>query len=54
MTEGDGRIRVGTAIDIVGIGPLNGTYYVSRAVHTFDQVSGYLTGFEVERAGLPS
>ncbi|MDA0166271.1 contractile injection system protein, VgrG/Pvc8 family [Solirubrobacter ginsenosidimutans] len=52
VTEGDGRIRVGAAIDVVGVGALNGTYHVARALHTFDGSRGYLTTFELERAGL--
>jgi phage protein D len=52
VTEGDGRLRVGTAIEIVGVGALNGTYHLSRTLHTFDSTRGYLTTFEAERAGL--
>jgi len=52
VTEGDARIRVGAALDLAGIGALDGTYHVSRALHTYDARRGYLTTFEAERAGL--
>ena len=53
MAEGDGRIRVGSYVDLSGLGPLfNGKYYVAEARHTFDASNGYRTRFCVERAGL--
>ncbi len=52
VTEGDSRIRVGAALDLAGIGALEGTYHVARALHTYDARRGYLTTFEAERAGL--
>lgn len=51
----DGRpdIRVGTRLDLRGLGPLfEGTYRATRVRHRFDLVDGYRTEFEVERAGL--
>lgn len=52
VTEGDARIRVGAALELAGIGALEGTYHVARALHTYDPRRGYLTTFEAERAGL--
>jgi uncharacterized protein len=54
LTEGDGRIRVGSTIELIGLGAaFNGRHHVSRVKHQFDPVRGYLTYFEVERPGLP-
>ena len=53
VSEGDGRIRVGTYVELAGLGPLfNGKYYVSSVCHTFDGVNGYRTRFKVERPGI--
>jgi phage protein D len=53
VSEGDSRIRVGTKLQLQNLGTIfSGAYYVTRARHTFDQVNGYLTWFEVERPGL--
>lgn len=53
VAEGDGRIRVGTRIEIQGVGGLFGqAYYVTDVRHTFDMVQGFLTQFTVERPGL--
>jgi uncharacterized protein len=53
ITEGDGRIQVGTSVEVLGLGPaFNGRHHVTRVKHQFDPVRGYLTYFEVERPGL--
>lgn len=53
IAEGDGRIRVGTYVELAGLGPLfNGKYYVVEVRHTFDGVNGYRTYFRVERSGI--
>lgn len=53
--RGDARIRVGRAIDLLGLGPLfSGAYYVTEARHVFDRQAGggYTTEFVAERAGI--
>lgn len=53
ITEGDGRIRVGTHVKLNGIGPMfNGQYYVTEVRHLFDIAQGYRTVIEVERPGI--
>jgi phage protein D len=53
IAEGDGRIRVGTHVELQGLGGLfGGQYYVTEVRHTFDRQSGYQTTFTVERPGL--
>ena len=53
VCQGDARIRVGTHLEIQGIGELfNGKYYVIESRHTFTQRDGYLTHFNLERPGL--
>jgi phage protein D len=53
LADGDPRIRVGVKVRLQGVGPLfDGSYYVSRALHRFDQQNGYRTEFDVERAGI--
>lgn len=55
LAEGDGRIKVGSWVDLRGVGPLfEGKYYVTLARHTFDAANGYRTFFNVERPGLGS
>jgi phage protein D len=51
--EGNASIRVGTTLDLSGLGDLfDGKYYVRLARHAFDLENGYRTTFEVERPGL--
>jgi phage protein D len=52
--EGDARVVVGARLTLANLGPMfeSGPYYVSRVRHTFDQLSGYLTHFTAERAGI--
>ncbi|MBX3081425.1 MAG: hypothetical protein KF716_07290 [Anaerolineae bacterium] len=47
--EGNPAIRVGTHVELTGLGPrFSNTYYVVRACHRYDRVSGYMTDFEAE------
>ncbi len=51
----DGRpdIRVGTTLELKGLGPLfEGSYRATRVCHRFDLAEGYRTEFEVERAAI--
>jgi uncharacterized protein len=51
--DGNPSIRVGSTLDLSGLGPLfDGKYYVRLARHAFDKENGYRTSFEVERPGL--
>ncbi|HVG34278.1 MAG TPA: hypothetical protein VM911_14505 [Pyrinomonadaceae bacterium] len=53
QADGTPSIRVGTTLDMEGLGDLfGGKYYVTLARHTFDQRLGYRTYFEVERPGI--
>lgn len=53
VADGDARVRVGTTLNIGGLGSLfNGKYYVTHARHTYDGTYGFRTEFEVERPGL--
>ena len=52
-SDGDARIRVGSTVNLTGLGSLfNGSYYVARVRHTYDAVSGFRSEFDVERPGL--
>jgi hypothetical protein len=51
--EGDARLRVGTKLELRGVGSLfDGKYYVTRVRHLFDTLRGYRTHFTVERPGI--
>ena len=53
IAEGDPRLRVGTRLELKGIGSMfEGKYYVTRVRHIFDSVKGFRTAFEVERPGV--
>jgi phage protein D len=53
VAEGDARLRVGTKLQLNGVGTLfDGTFYVTRVQHVFDGNSGYRTYFSVERPGI--
>jgi hypothetical protein len=51
--EGDARLKVGTKVDLQGLGPLfNGSYYVTEVRHVFESKLGFRSLFSVERPGL--
>jgi phage protein D len=51
--DGDPRIRVGAILELSQLGKMfDGDYYITSACHTVDLDSGYMTEFEVERAGI--
>jgi uncharacterized protein involved in type VI secretion and phage assembly len=50
---GDPSLRPGSEVKISGVGAFEGTYLVSSARHSFDQL-GYRTSFSVEGSRLPS
>ena len=53
IADGDGRIQVGTNLNLQGIGKLfSGKFYVTAVRHIFDPENGYRTYFEVERPGI--
>lgn len=53
VADGDGRIRVGSVLNLGGLGNMfNGKYYVVRVRHSFDGTNGFRTEFDVERPGL--
>jgi len=51
VAEGDARLRVGTRLELVGVGgPFEGEgYTVTKALHTFDSDDGYRTHFCAQR-----
>lgn len=53
VAEGDARLRVGTKLQLQGLGAIfDGSYYVTKARHVFDGNNGYRTYFSVERPGI--
>lgn len=53
IADGDARIRVGSVLNLGGLGNLfNGKYYVVRVRHSYDGIYGFRTEFDVERPGL--
>lgn len=51
--SGDPKLRVGTTVELRGVGTLfEGPYYVTLTRHTFDLAHGYRTAFHVERPGI--
>jgi len=53
IADGDARIRVGSTLNLAGLGKLfSGKYYVVRVRHTYNVMHGYRTEFDVERPGL--
>lgn len=54
ITEGDGRILVGTRIRIENLGGIfNGSFFVTHVRHTYTE-EGFRTWFAVERPGIAS
>ncbi len=48
--QGNPKLRVGTVLELVGIGDrFSGLYYVTNVTHTFTQSSGYTTSFSLKR-----
>jgi phage protein D len=53
VAEADSRLRVGSYVDLQGLGPLfSGKYYLAEVRHLFDGTRGIRTEFTVERPGL--
>ena len=53
VADGNPHLRVGTTLNLSGLGPMfNGKYYVTLARHTFDVRKGYRTTFETSRPGI--
>lgn len=53
MTQADAKLRVGTYIDMQGLGPLfSGKYYLCHVKHVFDGMQGFRTEFTAERSGI--
>ncbi len=50
---GNAALHAGSHVTLAGLTPaLNGRYFVPVAVHHFDAARGYVTRFDVQRAGL--
>jgi phage protein D len=48
---GDPSLRVGTVVDITGVGPrFENSYYVTHAQHRYTRAEGYVTDFRAECA----
>ena len=55
VSEGNPNLRVGTYLQLAGIGPrFSNTYYTTATVHHFDTEKGYETRFRAECAYLGS
>jgi hypothetical protein len=53
VAQGNAKLRVGTYVDLKGLGTLfEGKYYLTEVKHTFDQASGFRTEFTGERPGI--
>lgn len=53
VAEPNGKLRVGTHVDLQGLGPMfSGKYYLAEVAHVFDGKKGIRTEFRAERAGL--
>jgi phage protein D len=53
VADADARLRVGTFVELAGIGPLmSGRYYLAAVRHVFDPATGMRTEFTAERPGL--
>ncbi len=53
LAQTDPKLRVGTYVQLSGLGPLfNGKYYVAEVRHMFDTLHGSRTEFTGERPGL--
>ncbi len=55
LVDGNVKVRVGASVSLDGLGPwFNGTYYVTRARHSFTLRDGFRSTFDAERAGIGS
>jgi hypothetical protein len=53
ITQADAKLRVGTYIEMQGLGPLfSGKYYLCHVKHVFEGTQGFLTTFSAERSGI--
>ena len=53
MAQANAKVRVGTYLDLQGLGPLfSGKYYVTRVKHVFDGSDGFRSEFTGERPGI--
>jgi phage protein D len=53
VADGDGRVQVGTRLQLKGLGSMfDGKYFVTGVRHLFDAKNGYRTWFAVERPGI--
>lgn len=53
MAQANAKVRVGTYVDLQGLGPLfSGKYYVTCVKHVFDGTDGFRSEFTGERPGI--
>ena len=53
VADANARLRVGSYVDLSGLGPLfSGKYYLVEVHHLFDSAGGFRTEFTAERAGI--
>ena len=53
VAQANAKLRVGTYVDLQGLGPLfNGKYYLTQVKHVFDGTEGFRTEFTGERPGI--
>jgi len=53
MAQANAKVRVGSYLDLQGLGPLfSGKYYVTRVKHVFDGSDGFRSEFTGERPGI--
>jgi hypothetical protein len=53
VVQANAKLRVGTYVDMQGLGPLfSGKYYLCHVKHVFDGAQGFLTEFTAERPGI--
>jgi hypothetical protein len=53
VVDGNVKVRVGASLSLSGLGPFfDGSYYVTRARHTFTLRDAYRTTFDAERPGI--
>jgi phage protein D len=53
VVDGNVKVRVGSKLALSGLGPLfNGSYYATRARHSFTLRDGWRTTFDAERPGI--